>query len=114
MGKLLQVRVSAWTFSEDEVRNTWPALWKLVWEEGGDAVPKKGVLDLAQALYDAVRAGLLPSEQATSLRDKADEAEDIRLKIEKALAARDPKLADGLTYDLEDCLGELDYIAAKF
>lgn len=113
MGKVLQIRVSAWTFSEDEVKSTWPALWKLVWGEGGDAIPKKGVLELAQAVFDAVRAGLIPPEQAEPLRDKAEEAEELRLKIEAALAARDPKGADGLTYDLEDSLAALEDIAVK-
>lgn len=63
---------------------------------------------------DAVRAGLIPSDQATPLKEKAEEAEDLRLKIESALAARDPRGADKLTYELEDCLDELEDIAAKF
>ena len=100
MGKLLQIRVSAWSFDEDEVEKTWPALWKLVWGEGGDAIPKKGVMELAQAVFDAVRAGLIPSDKADPLREKAEEAEDLRLKIETALGARDPKVADKLTYEL--------------
>jgi len=114
MGKLLQIRVSAWTFSEDEVQKTWPGLWDLVWGEGGDAIPKKGVLELAQAVFDAVRAGLISSEKAELLREKAEEAEDLRFKIEAALAARDPKGADKLTYDLEDCLDSLQDISKKF
>ncbi|MDC0335602.1 hypothetical protein OAN24_01715 [Pseudodesulfovibrio sp.] len=114
MGKLLQVRVSAWTFSEDEVQKTWPKLWKLIWGEGGDAIPKKGVLELAQAVFDAVRAGLVDSDTAEALRDKAEKAEELRLKIEKALADRDPKGADSLTYEIEDCLDALEDIAAKF
>lgn len=114
MGKLLQIRVSAWTYSEDEVRKTWPALWKLVWGEGGDAVPRKGVVELAQAVFDAVRAGLIPKEQREVLRDKADKAEELRFKFEDALAARQPKEADTISYELEDCLDALEDIAGKF
>jgi len=114
MGKVLQIRVSAWTFSEDEVEKSWPQLWKLVWKEGGDAVPKKGVLELAQAVFDAVRAGLIDSDKAEALRDKADKAETLRIKIEDALAARQPQDADKLTYEIEDCLDALEDIAAKF
>ncbi|MBC18592.1 MAG: hypothetical protein CL942_16265 [Desulfovibrio sp.] len=113
MGKLLQIRVSAWTFSEDEVEKTWPRLWKLIWEDG-DAIPKKGVMELAQAAFDAVRAGLLPEEQAKKMREKADQAEDLRLKLETALADRNPKEADALSYRLEDCLDELEDIASNF
>lgn len=114
MGKVLQVRVSAWTFSEEEVEKTWPALWKLIWGEGGDAVPKKGVLELAHATFDAVRAGLIDSDKADALRDKAEEVEKLRIRMEDALAARQPKEADGLTYEIEDCLDALQDIAAKF
>ncbi len=114
MGKLLQIRVSAWTYSEDEVRKTWPALWKLVWGEGGDAVPRKGVTELAQAAFDAVRAGLIPKEQREPLRDRAEQAEALRLKFEDALAARQPGEADALSYELEDCLDALEDIAANF
>jgi hypothetical protein len=114
MGKILQIRVSAWTFSEDEVRKTWPSLWAVVWGDGGDAVPKKGVLELAQAVFDAVRAGLVAEKIRDALRDKAEEAESLRLKLEDALAARQPKEADTLSYTLEDCLDALEDIAVKF
>ncbi|MGL1863735.1 MAG: hypothetical protein OCC46_14520 [Pseudodesulfovibrio sp.] len=114
MGKVLQIRVSAWTFSEDEVKSTWPKLWKLIWGEGGDAIPKKGVLELAHAVFDAVRAGLIPSEQADPLKEKAEKVEGLRIKIEKALTDRLPKEADSLTYEIEDCLDTLEDIAEKF
>jgi len=114
MGKVLQVRVSAWTFSEDEVEKTWPTLWKLVWGEGGDAIPKKGVIELAQALYDAVRAGLIPDDKADVLRNGAEKVEDLRFKIEAALTSWQPKEADKLIYELEDGLDALEDITAKF
>ncbi|QJB57511.1 hypothetical protein [Pseudodesulfovibrio sp. zrk46] len=114
MGRLLQIRVSAWTFSEDEVEKAWPALWKLVWGEGGDAIPKKGVLELARAVFDAVRAGLISDEKAALLREFADQVEDLRIKLEAALADRNPQDADKLSYDLEDCLDSLQDIADKF
>ncbi|WP_285906487.1 hypothetical protein [Pseudodesulfovibrio pelocollis] len=114
MGKLLQIRVSASTFSEDEVAKTWPALWKLVWGEGGDAIPRKGVMELAQAVFDAVRAGLIPKEQREPLRERAEEAEALRFKVQDALAARQPAEADTLSYELEGCLDALEDIARNF
>ncbi|MBG0789864.1 MAG: hypothetical protein H0S80_05125 [Desulfovibrionaceae bacterium] len=114
MGRYLQIRVSAWTFSEDEVEKAWPSLWKLVWGDGGDAVPKKGVMELALAVFDAVRAGLVEPRVAEALKDKADEADRLYHAIGKALAARDPQKADRLSYELEDCLEALEDIARKF
>lgn len=114
MGTVLQIRVSAVTFSEDEVQNKWPSLWKLVWEDGGDAVPKKGVLELVQAVFNAVRAGLVDNDKASALREKADLAEDMRLKMQDLLAGRKPTEADKLSYEIEDCLDDLEDIAAKF
>jgi len=114
MGKLLQVRVTAWTFSEDEVEKTWPALWKLVWGEGGDAIPKKGVLELAQAVYNAVRAGLVTDAQVDALKDGAETVEDLRFKIGDALGDWQPREADKLIYRLEDELDALEDIAKKF
>ena len=114
MGKYLQIRVSAWTFSEDEVEKAWPSLWKLIWGEGGDAVPKKGVMELALAVYDAVRAGLVQDRVAAALNAKAEEADRLYHAIEKALADRDPGKADMLSYELEDCLDALEDIARKF
>ena len=113
MGRFLQIRVSAKTFSEDEVEKTYKSLWKLAWQDPG-VIPKKGVLELAQAIYDGVRAGLIPKDQADKLRDKAEEAEDLRFKLVDALNDRDPKAADKLSYLLEDCLEALEDIAANF
>ncbi len=114
MGQVLQIRVSAWTYSEDEVEKTWPNLYRLIWDESGDRIPKKGVLELAADTFDAVRAGLIDSAAAEALKEKADEVDAIRLKIEKALADRDPQGADKLTYEIEDCLSALEDIAKKF
>ncbi|ADU63085.1 MAG: hypothetical protein KUA35_04090 [Pseudodesulfovibrio sp.] len=114
MGRVLQVRVSAWTYSEDEVRQAWPALWKLIWGEGGDAVPVKGVLELVEAVFDAVRLGLVSKEQGQALRHRAEQAEVLRLKFQDALAARQPGAADAISYELEDCLDALEDIAGKF
>lgn len=113
MGRLLQVRVSAWTYSEDEVRKAWPSLWKLAWQDSS-AIPKKGVLELADAVFDAVRAGLIPDDQAKALKDDAEKVDKLRLAIEKALGEWKPGEADKLIYQLEDTMDALEDIAAKF
>jgi hypothetical protein len=113
MGRLLQVRVSVWTYNEDDVRKAWPSLWKLAWQDSS-AIPKKGVMELADAVFDAVKAGLIPDEQAKALRKDADKADELRQAIEKALSDRKPSEADKLTYSLEDTLDTLEDIAADF
>jgi hypothetical protein len=113
MGRLLQVRVSAWTYSEDEVRKAWPSLWKLAWQDSS-VIPKKGVMELADAVFDAVRAGLIPDAQAKALRKDAEKADKLRLAVEKALGDWQPGEADKLTYALEDTLDALEDIAAEF
>lgn len=114
MGRFLQIRVQAVTFSEDDVARTWPSLFDLVWGEGGDAVPKKGVLELAQAVFDGVRAGLIEKEKAEKLKELAEKAEQLRFDINDALNARDPQAADKLSYEIEDCLESLEDIASNF
>ena len=114
MGKYLQIRVSANTFNEDDVKKAWPSLWNLIWDEGGDRVPKKGVMELALAAYDAVRAGLVEARVAEALKEGAEEAARPYHAIEKALADRAPTEADRLSYELEDSLDRLEDIAKKF
>jgi len=113
MGRILQIRVSAVTVSEDDVEKSYKSLWKMAWQDP-DIMPQKGVLDLTEAIYDGVRAGLFPKDQADKLKDKAEAAESIRRNLVEALNSRDPQTADKLSYDLEDCLEQLEDIAANF
>ena len=113
MGKVLQVRVTASTYNDSDVEKAWPSLWKLVWQEPA-VIPKKGVLELAGAVYDAVRAGLIPDDKAKALKAKADKGDELRHAIEKALNDWKPAEADKIIYQLEDTLDELEDIASKF
>ncbi len=113
MGRYLQIRVIAESY-EGDVEKAWPKLWKLVWGEGGEAIPKKGVLELAQAVFDAARVELISPAAAEALKEKSEVAEELRFKVEKALNARDPQTADQLSYEIEDCLDVLEDIAKKF
>ncbi|WP_319542964.1 hypothetical protein [uncultured Pseudodesulfovibrio sp.] len=113
MGRLLQVRVIAWTFSEDEVEKTYPSLWNLVWQDP-KVIKKKGVLELTGAVFDAVRVGLIDDDKVEALKDGAEKAEELRLEIEKLLGEWKPSEADKLIYQLEDLLDALEGIADKF
>lgn len=111
MGQVLQIRVSATTFDEKDVPKHWPALDKLVWERGEFMNPARGVMELAHAAFTAVHAGLLPQAQAEALEEGAYRAEEIRKQIEAALGEWDAKMADKLSYQLEDALDELEQTA---
>lgn len=113
MGRFLQVRVSAVTFSEDEVEKNYKSLWNLAWQDPS-IIPKKGVMELAHAIYDGVRGGLIEADRRDKLQDKAEEVEKLRLDLVEAINSRDPQTADKLTYALEDCLEALEDIAANF
>ncbi|NDV18736.1 hypothetical protein GO013_04790 [Pseudodesulfovibrio sp. JC047] len=113
MGKLLQVRVIAWTVSESDVEKAFPSLWKLVWQDP-QVIQKKGVLELTGAVFDAVRVGLIDADKAAALKDGAEKAEGIRLDIEKRLGEWKPGEADKLIYQLEDLLESLEEIASQF
>lgn len=54
MGKVLQIRVMAYTYAEDDVRKAWPVLWKWAFEETKPGFPHdtRGVLELVRALAD--------------------------------------------------------------
>ena len=71
-------------------------------------------MELAKAAYDAVRAGLVEDRVAEALKNGAERAEELHHAIEKALADRDPRQADKLSYELEDSLDALEDIAGKF
>lgn len=113
MGRFIQIRVSAVTFSEDEVEKAYKSLWELAWQDP-KVIPTKGVPELAEAIFDGVRSGIIAKDKADKLRDKAEKAEELRLKLADALKDRDPQKADKLSYELEDCLESLEDIAANF
>lgn len=130
MGKILNIRVMAQTYNEDDVAETWPRLTMLAWPEwsaklgmdrikdnlpgysaGESAVEKAlgarkhGVMELAEALPDVVRFGNIPAPIADALKEPAARTEKLRRELEKALGDWDIKTASALTDKLEDALG---------
>lgn len=114
MGRLLQVRVSAWTFDEKAVTKEWPALSGLVWEDGTFSTPERGVMELAEAVHTACQAELIAKDRVDALEDEATKAYKTLEALRQALADWDAKQADKHTYALEDALDRLEDIAAKF
>ena len=108
MGKLLQIRVSAWTYREEDVLSTWPALARLAWPRPLYPGERRGVLELAGALENE----LLYADWDNRLREKlkagVDEAAQLKMRLEAALADWAPREANRLSELLEDALSELE------
>ena len=129
MGKILDIRVMAQTYSEDDVVKTWPRLVLLAWPEwsaklgmdrvsdnlpgystGVSVVEKAlgprphGVMELAAALPDLLKFGDLPNNLTTVLEAPVAQVEKIKRELDAALGDWDTKTASALTFQLEDAL----------
>ena len=103
MGKILQIRVSVWTYDENEVEKAWPRLVELA-----AGVPlkhaKHGVTELVDSLDDGLRFMDWPQSVKDSLRPGVERAPKLKAQLEDALADWDPRRADKLSYELEEVL----------
>ena len=111
MGKVLQIRVSAWTYDEEEVVEAWPRLCVLVWsqlDKWGPVGMKRGVAELAEYLPDALRFSDLPEEVKKMLRPGTEKVSAVLNEMRSALASWDPRRANTLSDALEEALSELE------
>ena len=111
MGKILQIRVGAWTYNEDEVVAAWPRLSALVWSEldrWGPQGMKRGVTELAEYLPDALRFADISEESRKALMPGAKKVTDKLDEMRSALADWEPRKANALSNELEDALTELE------
>ncbi len=115
MGRILQIRVSAWTYDEDEVSGAWPRLSAFVWgqtERWGSPGMKHGVLELAEFLPDAVQFGMDDAALKSDAAPEVEKAGALLEKLREALAAWEPREANRISTELEDCLDRLEQIFA--
>lgn len=108
MGKLLQIRVSAWTYNEDDVKETWEGLSALAWRQPARPGEKRGVLELATALENGLAFAEWPKDVADRLRPGIARIGEIRIRLEQALADWNPREANRLSDVLEDELSLLE------
>ncbi|MBQ4326327.1 MAG: formin-like protein 18 [Mailhella sp.] len=116
MGRILQIRVSAWTYDEDEVLQAWPKLCALVWsqlDQWGPAGMKRGVTELAGYLPDALRFSDLPDDVKRALLPGVKNVAAILEEMRKALADWEPRRANALSDVLEEALFELEKEAPR-
>ena len=114
MGKLLQIRVSAWTYAEEDVLRAWPGLAALAWPprppQPGE---KRGVLELVTALDNGLSFEDWPEAVADALQDGIGRAVRLKGKLEDALFRWEPREANTLSDALEDELAKLNGQAPK-
>lgn len=108
MGKVLQIRVSAWTYDEDEVTRTWEGLSALAWPRSPYPGEKRGVLELVTALENGLAFEGWPADVAARLKEGIAGAGELKLRLEDALADWDPRQANRLSDELEDALSRLE------
>jgi hypothetical protein len=110
MGKVLQVRLYAYTYAEDDVRREWPKLWKWAFEETKPGFPyeKSGVFELIRALDDMLQFEKSPDELREVLAQYLPAVTAQVRNLEEALADWDPRAANIATDRIEEALTELE------
>ena len=113
MGKLLQIRVSAWTYAEEDVLRAWPGLAALAWPRPPQPGEKRGVLELVTALDNGLSFEDWPDAVADALRDGIGRAVHLKGTLEDALFRWEPREANTLSDVLEEELAKLNGQAPK-
>jgi hypothetical protein len=119
MGELLQIRVTAWTWRPEDVEETWLGLYTLAWPAPppppstppvttSAPTPKRGVLEMVEALDEQSRFGSWSKETEQILESGLKKVLTIKALLEKALGDWNPSLAEKRSNELEDALTELD------
>lgn len=111
MGKLLQIRVIAQTYDEDELEKAWPRLHALAWPEDKAPtpyMPGKGVLELVQNLDEGRQFGPWSKETRAALTPGIEQAKQLKQQLENALAEWDATQANALSNQLEESLSDLE------
>lgn len=114
MGRVLQVRVWATTYNDDDVLREWPRLHKLAWPvESPVYVAKQGVLEMVDTLVDAHRFADWPDDIRELTGEGLRQLAALRVQLDAALADWDPKTANRLTDQIEDLLTGIEKVLPK-
>ncbi|WP_462325797.1 formin-like protein 18 [Desulfoplanes sp.] len=116
MGRILQIRVMAYTYDEKDMEHEWPELTSLGFPPSSSPSvisPRKGVLELVDSLADQIRFGMLETSIETVLAKGINEATSVKKDLEQALADWNPQKANTLSDNLEEILEELEKSASS-
>lgn len=138
MGKLLDIRVTAKTYNEEDVAKTWPGLVALAWPEWSSRLGLKsidkslagfsiqaspveaslgakphGVVELASALPDLLKFADLPDNIISAMQTPVKDVEDASSALAKALGDWNTKEALDITFKLEAALTKAEEALQK-
>ncbi|MGE4265618.1 MAG: hypothetical protein AB7E46_14230 [Desulfovibrio sp.] len=113
MGRILQIRVSAWTFDPAEVEKRWPRLVALGFTPPVLLKQERGVLELVDNLADRLGMGVLPEPAQSVLGDSLRRAAAARERLAAALADWNAREANAATDEIEEALDEAEQDARK-
>ncbi|NCC25463.1 MAG: hypothetical protein EOM25_09770 [Deltaproteobacteria bacterium] len=111
MGRMLQIRVMATTYSEDDVRRAWPKLFELAFPPGSPlpATKIRGVLELVRSLGDLhLFSDDLPTEARLAMDEHFPKIAVLRDGLEKNLADWKAGEANAYSDRLEDAIDLLE------
>ncbi len=113
MGKFLQIRVSAWTYREEDILRAWPGLSALAWPRPQRPDEKRGVLELVDALKNGLSFEDWPDDTANTLQDGIARVVGLKAELEEALFQWEPRKANDLSDTLEEELAKLNELAPR-
>jgi hypothetical protein len=107
LGRVLQIRVSAYTFDPSEVEKNWPHLFEVVFAQD-QKVSNPGVRELLKRLKEKVLFEDLDPRIAAFLEPQVKELESWQKKLDTALANWEPQKANEISYLLEEKLDQIE------
>lgn len=113
MGRILQIRVMAWTFDQAEVEKRWPRLIALAFSPPVLLKQERGVLELVDNLADRQDMGVLPDPVQEELAEPIRRAAQARERLTAALADWKPREANSASDEIEEALDEAEQEARK-
>lgn len=109
MGKVLQIRVMAYTYRPEDVEKRWPRLFNLAWPDADWTKPTShGVMDLLERLSNESRLGDWSKELRKQLTPGIERAVYLKVKLEQALGDWDAHEANRLSVSLEEALDAVE------
>ena len=111
MGRVLQIRVMAYTYDSGELVRQWPRLYKLTFPTTGEA--EHGLQEMVRSLGDQLRFGDADQSVKSALMPGAEKAEAALERMDAALSGWNPQEANKLSEELEEALDELEREAKK-
>lgn len=111
MGRVLQIRVMAYTYDPSEVEKQWPRLYKLAFPTTGEA--EHGVQEMVRSLGEQMRFGDADQTVKSALLAGTEKTEAVLERMDAALGEWNPQDANKLSEELEEALDELEREAKK-